>query len=174
MIRAAALSPDQGWFIEHECSGAVFSKDLLGLDWKQAQCRDYVIDFLRGRLRYGSAGDWRPRLHDSTTAFMRRVIGYMPFFRSPLRCWRRQADSSEILLLGAVGLRGLPKILGWITEPGIAAWSWTKRLRIRLLLPYQRQPSGRTERQSCRAAFRMNQPPMAHLLCLDAEGSRRC
>ena len=45
MIHAATLSQDQGWFIEHEDFGAVFGKDLVGLDWKQAQCCDYVIDF---------------------------------------------------------------------------------------------------------------------------------
>ena len=54
---------------------------------------------------------------------------------------RCQADSSAILLLGAVGLRGVPKILGWIKRPGIAAWSWAKWPRMRLLLSYQRRHS---------------------------------
>ena len=118
MIHAATLSPDQGWLIEHECSGAVFSKDLLGLDWKQAQCRDYVIDFLRGWLRYGSAGDRRSGLHDSNGVHEARDWTHAVLALS-VAMLGRQADSSEILLLGAVGLRGLSKILGWITEPDI-------------------------------------------------------
>lgn len=112
MIHAAALSPDQGWFIEHECFGAVFSKDLLGLDWKQAQCRDYVIDFLRGRLPYGSVGDRRSGLHDSNGVHEARNWVHAVLALSVVMLGR-QADSSEILLLGAVGLRGLSKILGW-------------------------------------------------------------
>ena len=64
-VHAAALGPDQGWLIEHECFGAVFSKYLVGLDWKQAQCCDYVIDFQSIRLRYGSVGNQRSGLHES-------------------------------------------------------------------------------------------------------------